>query len=140
MSVSRESDRVRPEIHLASAIPNRKRRSFARADDQVVVPFKQERECKRSSQTRQRSPHRVDWRASFRQLLICEMSDHLLPHPGRPMTRRLRRQPLFGDGIPWSPPAPFALSPTRTAEAACPQEDPRDRSVKSRTSRALSGC
>jgi hypothetical protein len=41
------------------------------------VAFKQERKCKRSFQPRQRDAYRVDWLASFLQLLVYEMSDHL---------------------------------------------------------------
>jgi hypothetical protein len=73
----RKSNRVRPEVHFASAIADRKWRSFTRSNYQVFVAFKQERKCKRSFQPRQRDAYRVDWLASFLQLLAYEMSDHL---------------------------------------------------------------
>jgi len=73
----RKSNRVRPKIHFASAISDRKWRSFARSNYQIFVAFKQERERKRSFQPRQRDAYRVDWLASFFQLLVYEMSDHL---------------------------------------------------------------
>jgi hypothetical protein len=73
----RKSNRVRPKVHFASAIPDRKWRSFARSNYQIFVAFKQERKCKRSFQPRQRSAYGVDWLASFLQLLAYEMSDHL---------------------------------------------------------------
>ena len=57
----RKSNRVRPKVHFASAIPDRKWRSFARSNYQIFVAFKQERKCKRSFQPRQRSPYCIDW-------------------------------------------------------------------------------
>jgi len=48
----RKSNRVRPKVHFASAVPDRKWRSFARSNYQVFVPFEQERKCKRSFQPR----------------------------------------------------------------------------------------
>jgi hypothetical protein len=49
----RKSNRVRPKVHFASAVPDRKWRSFARSKNyQVFVPFEQERKCKRSFQPR----------------------------------------------------------------------------------------
>jgi len=73
----RKSNRVRPKIHFASAISDRKRRSLARSNYQIFVPLEQEGKCKRSFQPWQRDPYCVDWLASFLQLLIYEMSDHL---------------------------------------------------------------
>src|SRR5258705_13851112 len=64
-------------VQFAPAIPDCKWRSFARSNDQIFVAFKQERKCKRTFQPRQRSAYRVDWLASFLQLLVYEMSDHL---------------------------------------------------------------
>src|SRR5260370_10963188 len=48
----RKSNRVRPKVHFASAVLDRKWRSFARSNYQVFVPFEQERKCKRSFQPR----------------------------------------------------------------------------------------
>jgi hypothetical protein len=73
----RKGNRVRPNVHFASAIPDRKRQSFARSNYQIFVAFKQERKCKRTFQPRQRDAYRVDWLASFLQLLVYEMSNHL---------------------------------------------------------------
>jgi hypothetical protein len=73
----RKSDRVGPKVHFASAISDRKRRSFACSNYQIFVTFKQKRECKRTFQSRQCSAYRVDRLAPPLQLLIYQMSDHL---------------------------------------------------------------
>src|SRR5258707_13863969 len=64
----RKSNRVRPKVHFTSAIADRKWRSFARSNYQIFVAFKQECQCKRSFQPRQRDPYCVDWLASLLHL------------------------------------------------------------------------
>ena len=64
-------------VHLALAIPDRKWRSLARSNDQIFVAFKQERQCKRSFQPRQRDAYCIDWLASSLHLLVYQVSDHL---------------------------------------------------------------
>jgi hypothetical protein len=73
----RKRDRVGPKVHFASAVADRKWRTFARSNYQIFVAFKQERQCKRSFQPRQRQPYRVDRLATLLQLVAYEMSDHL---------------------------------------------------------------
>ena len=73
----RKSDRVGPEVHFASSISDRKRRSLARPNDQVFVAFKQEGQRKRSLQSRQRGAYRLYRLATFLQLLVYKMGDHL---------------------------------------------------------------
>ena len=72
----RKRDRVGPKVHFASAVADRKWRTFARSNYQIFVAFKQERQRKRSFQPRQRQPYRVDRLATLLQPLAYEMSDH----------------------------------------------------------------
>ena len=79
----RERDRIRTDIHRVVAEADRKRRAFARADQQIFFAGKQEREREGAAQPRQRRIDRLDRRTALLHLVGDEMRDHFAVGLGR---------------------------------------------------------
>src|SRR5262245_21930233 len=69
----RQSDRVGAEIHLAIAVANRERRSFASADQKIVLARKKKRERKSAAQLLERGGNRIFRRFAAFHFLRNEM-------------------------------------------------------------------
>ena len=73
----RKRDRIRSKIHFTFAVPDSEWRSFARADQQVVVSSEEERQGERATQLFERSRDRIGGRLAVLDLQRDQMRDGL---------------------------------------------------------------
>ena len=73
----RQRDRIRAEVHLAVAVPDRQRWAVAGADHQVVIAGEDDAERERAVQPRQHRRHRVDRFHAAAELARQQMHDGL---------------------------------------------------------------
>ena len=73
----RQRDGVRAEIHLALAVADSERRTFARADQEIVFAGEQERQRESAAQLLERRRDRIGGRLSAFHLLRHQMGDRL---------------------------------------------------------------